>query len=652
MRARFSLFFLLAALWSCGGPSTAPSAPQGFEGARPSFEVPRSQGSPYIYDIQPASAKNGGILAYDSDDNLIVVINGANLWTIGGTQLPISIPSSDPHPYMTGVAYSAATHKFFVSSPDAIYASPATGGITLVGNGFMQVAALTVDPTGIPYVVDGDHVATVANGKAKPLTGRNSIPVTPSPSIVFANGFLYVSDAASDVVYKVSIVGQMATFAGRCVQYQSGCAAGNIPGTGTNTVFGAPGSLAYDAKTKAFYMPDGINNEIWRIDLNANARPIAGYGARGETFRDGFLAFLNAPTYAAFDSANQRVYFAQTSSQTNQLDVASMTTTGPTPKPQPSPALRFPTPSFPSQPGPITTAPDQTAWVVESYARRLLHVGTTGTIAEYAPPQNYYPFNAVATDPSGNAWYAGAYGLMNSTGGIVEVNPVTQAVTGFQVFDNNSTNAQVTNVTLGPDNNLWFTIPDTSGGVIGNFNPVTDAVVEYPLGKSAGIYAYSSLTTGPDGNIWYASSVNGQRAVGRITTSGQILTPLPVGATKLFKMILNKSDDLVWYVDANQHAGSISANGSIKTYQLPCRNPAPVDITAAADGTLWIAEANSQYFAHMTTSGATTLYVMPVVPNAAAARNDNTIWTTSSRNETDLLNPPAYEQVKFPHPVC
>jgi hypothetical protein len=67
-------------------------------------------------------------------------------------------------------------------------------------------------------------------------------------------------------------------------------------------------------------------------------------------------------------------------------------------------------------------------------------------------------------------------------------------------------------ITVGPDNNLWFT--DTTGR-IGRVNPTTDTITEYPV-PVANSYP-REITTGPDGNLWFTDSNN--QAIGVATLS-------------------------------------------------------------------------------------------------------------------------------------
>ena len=146
---------------------------------------------------------------------------------------------------------------------------------------------------------------------------------------------------------------------------------------------------------------------------------------------------------------------------------------------------------------------------------------------------------------------------MNEVG---KINPTTDAITYFQV---NSSGGSPIGITAGPDGNLWFaasasehrddqpenrrhlrvhpsqrsrTLGDHGGprrqplvrrlaGKLGDINPTTDAITEYPVP-----YASSSpaaITTGPDGNLWFTDPGTNAIGVATLTTSQLVVTTQP-----------------------------------------------------------------------------------------------------------------------------
>jgi hypothetical protein len=80
---------------------------------------------------------------------------------------------------------------------------------------------------------------------------------------------------------------------------------------------------------------------------------------------------------------------------------------------------------------------------------------------------------------------------------------------------------------VGPDGNLWFTDYAASGpnkigqitlsGAIGRITP-SGALTEFPLPAVNSLP--SNLTVGPDGNLWFTEVATSGPAIGRITPSG------------------------------------------------------------------------------------------------------------------------------------
>ena len=75
--------------------------------------------------------------------------------------------------------------------------------------------------------------------------------------------------------------------------------------------------------------------------------------------------------------------------------------------------------------------------------------------------------------------------------------------------------AHPSEITVGPDGNLWFTEED--GNRIGRITP-GGVVTEFTSGISAGARPMG-ITAGPDGNLWF-TEYSGNR-IGRITPTGR-----------------------------------------------------------------------------------------------------------------------------------
>ena len=143
------------------------------------------------------------------------------------------------------------------------------------------------------------------------------------------------------------------------------------------------------------------------------------------------------------------------------------------------------------------------------------------------------------------------------------------------------------NMVLGPDGEIWFSDMGTTS--IGKIAP-DGTITEYPLAMGA---IPTNITVGPDGDLWFADNSG---AIGRITTSGSIQefrSGLQSGAVP--DAIAPGPDGNVWFTDqyGNQRAiGRATPSGQIIEFTNGLNDDLPLDITAGADGNLWVPQAS------------------------------------------------------------
>ena len=121
-----------------------------------------------------------------------------------------------------------------------------------------------------------------------------------------------------------------------------------------------------------------------------------------------------------------------------------------------------------------------------------------------------------------------------------------------------------TAITLGPDNNIWFTesVPATGAAAVGVINAKSQTyVTEFATATSS---QPQGITGGPDGNIWFTES--GASAIGFVTVNSQtdptqdtLGTPIPIPTE-------------------GETGGVVS-------------NPSPQGITTGPDGNVWFADS-------------------------------------------------------------
>ncbi len=102
----------------------------------------------------------------------------------------------------------------------------------------------------------------------------------------------------------------------------------------------------------------------------------------------------------------------------------------------------------------------------------------------------------ITAGPDGNLWFTESGGNPNN-GYVGEFDLATGDTTDFPI----SSDSSPVGITAGPDGNIWFTESASNANRIGQINPTTDAVMEFPIptGNSDAV----GITVGPDGNLWF-----------------------------------------------------------------------------------------------------------------------------------------------------
>lgn len=231
----------------------------------------------------------------------------------------------------TGTAASFSNPEGVVYDPvsNCLYASERGGGtirkITLAGvvttlaTGFSGLRnGITVDPAGNVYVVDagtntlkkvtsGGTVTTFAGSGATASTDgtgtnaafNNPYGITCDPT----GNYLYVSDASTNKIRRVTIAGAVVTtFAG------SG-GGGSQDGTGTNATFATPTGLVCDSAGNV-YLGDQGSNKIRKITPAGVVTTLAGSGSSSVVDGTGSGASFQNPSGIGIDPVTGNLYVA------------------------------------------------------------------------------------------------------------------------------------------------------------------------------------------------------------------------------------------------------------------------------------------------------------------------------------------------------
>jgi streptogramin lyase len=298
----------------------------------------------------------------------------------------------------------------------------------------------------------------------------------------------------------------------------------------------------------------------------------------------------------------------------------------------------------------ITVGPDGNLWFTESFlhdptnrfgGNQIGRMTTSGVVTEFSAGISQ---DADATEitlgPDGNLWFTEGNG--NRIARITPAGVVTEFSTGI------SPNAYPFGITAGPDGNIWFT--EFTGNQIGRITPA-GVVTEFSAGMSPNAEPWG-IVAGPDGNLWFTENGNG---IGRITPQGVIteftqgITPPANPVNGIPGPIPNGlavgPDGNLWFTEqAGNRIGRITMAGVITEFSAGITdNSNPSEITAGPDGNLWFTEpffitngvlvkGSGNQVARISTSGVVTEFSAGItsgaVPWGIVGGPDGNIWFT------------------------
>jgi streptogramin lyase len=205
--------------------------------------------------------------------------------------------------------------------------------------------------------------------------------------------------------------------------------------------------------------------------------------------------------------------------------------------PQTGAIQEFPT-SGARGPGAITVGPggnlwftDDNNWMPSNIADRIGRIDrTTGQIQEFDLPAGHRIFQSMTVGSDGNIWYLGYNGMGNYELG--EFNPSTGSVKISALPGP----WEPTDITTGPDGNLWITVSAMEGSThlfgVSEFNPITGSFLQLfepgaksvapPTGNSA---ASNGSISASGSNVSATAGINFLTAVATFTPQVPIASP-------------------------------------------------------------------------------------------------------------------------------
>ncbi len=207
-------------------------------------------------------------------------------------------------------------------------------------------------------------------------------------------------------------------------------------------------------------------------------------------------------------------------------------------------------------------------------------------------------------------------------------------------------------ITAGPDGNLWFTELDVN---IGQINPTTHAITEFPLPTSA-ISDGAGITAGPDGNLWFTEADGNKIGMINPTTHAITEFPLPTAGSDPYGITAGPDGNL-WFTESSitSHGGQIGminpTTHAIAEFPLPTGQSYPSLITAGPDGNLWFTEVSGNKIGRITPAGAVTEFSIPTagsVPAWITTGPDGNLWfTEQSADKIGMINPTTHQISEF-----
>ncbi len=269
-------------------------------------------------------------------------------------------------------------------------------------------------------------------------------------------------------------------------------------------------------------------------------------------------------------------------------------------------------------------------------SRCLLASGFT----EFAVPvANSIP-TQITAGPDGNLWFTDSN--TNAIGRITPAGVITE-------FPTPAGNGEPFGITAGPDGNLWFT--DENANQVGRITPA-GTFTEYTIPTTHSIPG--AITPGPDGNLWFGEQ-NAMK-IGRITPTGTI-TEFTNGISSFVNGgVTAGPDGNVWFVETSGKVARIAATGANvgSVTEFPA-GVNPYQITAGPDGNLWSTETSGKIGRLTTTGNLSEIGLSPASPAqplGIAPGPDGNLWAADFLGNDVLRITPTGAVTAIPIPTA
>ncbi len=446
------------------------------------------------------------------------------------------------------------------------------------------------------------------------------------------DGNFYVADSAADIVRKVSSAGTMSTLAGQCAPTMfNGCTQAERDGVGNRALFSAPTGIASDS-TGTLFVADSGNNAVRRVTLQGNVTTFAGNGVPGEVDGAGLNATFTGPR--AIGSGTGNLFVTDSASYSSTGTVREVTLSGAPPPPPSTPISLFDTVSVAAQPASIEwrsgTSPASTVLWYTELTGHLASLATTGVSTEYGRRNtsgSQSPTDVVLGG-DGTPWF------LDPVDGLIKNRTSTGQVRAFKLDSTNfgDTSMYPDTLAYAPNGNLW--ISDLASSQVASVTPLgkisyitlpsayfipndiavaADGTLWFAngggilhtdaLGNLLATHNYPAnfVTIGHDGNVWFTQS----DAIGKlIPTTGAIeLYPIyePVagcqygGCSRGIGAMTAGPGGAYWFAEQSVgEIGRLTPSGDFSEYPILTPHSKPFDVVTGPDGNLWFVDSGAQ----------------------------------------------------------
>jgi streptogramin lyase len=250
----------------------------------------------------------------------------------------------------------------------------------------------------------------------------------------------------------------------------------------------------------------------------------------------------------------------------------------------------FPLPDSVNEPYALIVGPDHSLWFLDGSSAQLDRMTLTGEVTGFQAddPHTAGEQYGLTSGPDGNLWFT------DNGVGIGRMTP-TGAVTYFPIPT--TSNLSFGRITPGPDGNLWYLAGDYSGpsavGRIGRISP-SGSVTEFPIPLSDS--QPTQIAVGADGNLWFTLSDHAE--IGRITPAGVItLFSITIESAAPADYLIAGPDHTLWFAESAVTPpilGRMSTRGVVTRVLEPadCQNCVS-DFIVGPDHTFWFIDATA-----------------------------------------------------------